>query len=388
MLKKIILLGLVTAMCASLFAACFNPEDDTPGITDIPRATPAAAAEAEEEEEPGEIITEPRFPQYISRALFEDIVEPDFRGNMHVVVGRNGFLFENGYINEFLGSAPKYVNVTDAELIERVERLFDIQEALKDRGIAFVVVITPNKAASHSEFIPQFYIDEWPPLVDNYVRPYYRFLQFLKDHGVYHVDSSSLYRRIGMTNIFPRTGIHWNLMAAFETVDAIVTEFERQRGFEVRRLIAKGIIESPTPFGVEQDIFGLLYNTREGRQHIDNAWVDDRYYMPDVVLEPAGDKPRIGRTIIQGGSFKGELNRFFGGHGLASSTYLIWYNNNNNLDGLNWDRILRDTDLVLLEVNEQFVYNMGGTVPSWGQGDIDILPLGPNLIDHLWEFLR
>jgi hypothetical protein len=316
----------------------------------------------------------------------EEPEEPQgFRGTMHVVIGKNGYLFENGYINEYTGAASKYINITDSELINRAGILKNIQDKLKTRGIAFCVVITPNKASQKPQFIPDFHVAEFPPLSDNYVRPYIRFKQFLEDAGVYFIDSATVFKSIGMTNTFPRTGIHWNLMAAFEVVDAVVSEYERQRGFEVRRLIAEGIISSPAPIhGNEQDIFGIVYSGRN-REHLETAVIDEEYYAHDIYFEPDG-KPKIGRTMIQGGSFTGELVRFFGE--LSESVNGIYYNNGGELDRIDWSRELEITDFILLEVNEQFVYNMGGNAPQWAEHDFMELPLGPNFIDALWEYLE
>ena len=380
--QKIIICGFLAAVIGFSAGCTGGGDDDELTVTTEP---PVIEFE-DEPEAVEEIAITPRFPQYVLPD--EELVEPaGFRGNMWVVVGKNGYLYENGYINEYLGSAPKYINVTDEELIHRASTLKNIQEDLSERGIAFCVVITPSKAGSLPQFIPDFHIADFPPLSSDYVRPYIRFKQFLKDHGVYFVDSADVFASIGMTNTFPRTGIHWSLTAAFEVVEAVVKEYERQRGLEVRHLVADSIISSASPFAVEQDIFGIVYGG-DNRRHMDDAIVDERYYTHDIYLEPGGGKPKIGRTIIQGGSFTGELNRFFGHFNLADSTHMIYYNNGGNTNRINWGRELRDVDFVLLEVNEQFVYNMGGNAPQWAENDINILPLGPNFIDALLEYLE
>jgi hypothetical protein len=385
--KKIIIFGLTAAIAVSVLTGCAGNNNGGENIA----ATTAGIQEpgeagtdiADNTEEPEEVIIAPRFNQYALPE--EEPVEPHgFRGTMHVVIGKNGYLYENGYINEYTGAAPKYINVTDAELINRAEVLKDIQYELEARGIAFCVVITPSKASQKPQFIPDFHLQEFPPLTAGYIRPYIRFRQFLQDAGVYFIDSATVYESIGMTNTFPRTGIHWNLMAAFETADAVVREYERQRGFEVRRLIAESIISSPTPIhGNEQDIFGIVYSGRN-RDYLEDAIIDERYYAHDIYLERGG-KPKIGRTIIQGGSFTGELGRFFSQ--LAESTASIYYNNGGEPDRINWGRELGSADFILLEVNEQFVYNMGGNAPQWGEQDFMDLPAGANFIDALWEYL-
>lgn len=379
--KKIILSGFVTAISASLLIGCAGGDNNSTTTTAVTEAN-TAALETYTEPEPF-----PRFPEYILPET--ELVEPEgFRGDMHVVVGKNGYLFENGYINEYIGAALRYVEVTDEQLLHRVETLKNIQEALKERGVAFCVVITPSKAGSMPQFIPDFHVAEFPPLVEDYVRPYYRFLQMLIDNGVYHVDSQTVFRDVGLTNTFPKTGTHWNGLASFEVTRAIIAEYGRQRGFEVRQLMTNGVISSEAPFfGWDQDIFTILYAmSEEGRRHIDSAIVDELYFGHDAYLEPDEDKPIIGRILIRGQSFAGIFNHYFRNYGLAESTHMIQMS-----DSLatGWPAALEGVDFLLLEVNEQRVYNMGGQPGGWGE--FDLQPLRPsrmNTIDFLWDYLR
>jgi len=332
------------------------------------------------------IIIEPRFPEY--NLPKEELRDPDgYRGTDHVIIGKNGALYENGYINEYLGYAPKYVNVTDEDIISRVETLKYIQDALAKRGVAFCVAITPSKASAMPDHIPDWYIAMHRPISNDYVRPYLRFLNFLEEHGVYHVDSSSLYKSLGLTNTFPKTGIHWNKFAAFETSVAIIDEYERQTGNQIKRLAADEIRfgRNPPGFGnPENDIFGIVYAGRSRER--ENAVVDERYYWHDAYTARASN-PNIPHMIIQGGSFMWDFFHYFQAFNIASEITGFYYNNNGHVN-INWEYEIGRTSFVLLEVNEQFVYNMGGVSPTWGEDDIRILPLGENIIDSLYEYLR
>ena len=176
---------------------------------------PEDSEEPEDSAVPEEVIViEPRFKEYILPA--EELRDPDgYKGTDHVIIGKNGCLYENGYINEYYGYAQKYVNVTDEQLMTRVEILKEIQDELELRGIAFCVAISPSKASAMPDYIPDWYIAQNKPITSDYVRPYTRFVKFLDENGVYFVDSTSLYKSLGMTNTFPLTGIHWNRLAAF-----------------------------------------------------------------------------------------------------------------------------------------------------------------------------
>ncbi|MCL2158678.1 MAG: hypothetical protein FWH48_04645 [Oscillospiraceae bacterium] len=350
--------------------------DESPTIDQVAEAEPTT-------EEVLDIV--PEFPEYIRPAeVLRDDPEGWFRGDIWVVVGRNGCLYENGYINEYLGAAPKYVNVTDSDLDYRVQTLKHIQDELAARGIAFCVAISPSKAAAMADYIPDWYKAENPPLVDNYVRPYVRFLKKLEEAGVYFVDSASLYRSIGLTNTFPKTGIHWNRLAAYETCVAIIAEYERQTGTEVKHLATGGVRYGNNPVASEQDIFGIIYSGRRAEREF--AIIDDKYYWHDTYTANT-NKPAIKHMLIQGGSFTGDFHYYFGGFGITSDMSAYYYNNGGDVN-INWEYEIGRTSFVLLEVNEQFVYNMGGNAPSWGYSDIEILDFGPNIVDSLWNYLR
>ena len=110
-----------------------------------------------------------RFPEYARRE--EPPAEPGgYRGTDQVVIGGNGYLYENGYINEYLGFSKKYSETTDADLLERAVSLKAVQDALAARGIAFCVVFTPSKAASLPQYIPEWYTARYAAAPD-YIRP-------------------------------------------------------------------------------------------------------------------------------------------------------------------------------------------------------------------------
>ena len=348
-----------------------------------PKTEPIETEAPEETAKPvAEAVIEPRFPEYTIEP--EILRDPDgYRGTEHVVIGKNGCLYENGYINEYLGYAPKYVKVTDAQLAARVSVLREIQDALAAKNIAFCVAISPSKASAMPGYIPDWYMEENAPLTPGYVRPYTRFVKLLEGNGVYFVDSAGLYKSLGLTNTFPKTGIHWNRVAAFETCVAVIAEYERQTGAEIRRLATDKIMRGYNPVASEQDIFGIVYSGK--RKEMDNAIIDPWYYWPDVYVPDAG-KPAIPHMTIQGGSFTGDFHHYFGGYGIAAGISAYYYNNGGNVD-IDWESEIAKTKFVLLEVNEQFVYNMGGNAPSWGGNDIAVLGLGPNIVDSLWEYL-
>ena len=320
---------------------------------------------------------EPDWPEYVLPK--SELIEPDgFLGIDAVVVGKDGYLYEPWYINEYLGYDYAYVYTDDDELMRRVMILKLIQEELEKRGIAFCVAISASKASSMPQFIPEFYKDSHYKIDDGYVRPYVRFVKMLKEKGICHIDSQSLFRSIGLTNSFAKTGTHWNKLASFEATRAVMQEIDRQTGRNIEKLVFDEIAAKKTPapfYPNEQDIFNIGY--AGNRQEMRNAIVDDFYYWPEVYLEQDGKGDRLGHTVIQGGSFSHDFVYYFRDKKIASSVTAYYYNNDGKVD-VDWEKEIGRAEFVLFEVNEQHVYNMGGGVP----GDSST-----NIIDSLYFWL-
>ncbi|MCL2816545.1 MAG: hypothetical protein FWD23_18260, partial [Oscillospiraceae bacterium] len=313
---------------------------------------------AETNEEPPEkiveVIIEPKFWQY---AVDRDtpVETPTNRGSEAVIIGKSGYLFEAAYIWEYYGFWAGYVDKTDDQLLERVRVLKEIQDAAYKMGKGFVVVITPSKASHYTEYIPEWFKAQYVTLRRDYVRPYIRFKKFLQDYGVNFVDSQDVHNAVGMTNTFTKTGIHWNMMSSFEVVDAIVTDYERQLGIAVRHMEIYDIEMVKQGRFSDRDVFDILYSGRSR----ENAVVDDWYYYPLLRINPeTGTNPAIQTVYLQGGSFTGNIHHFLD-QGFARKVRTFYYNNGGNVN-VDWSAYVDDVDLLILETNEQFVYDMGG----------------------------
>ncbi|MCL2159525.1 MAG: hypothetical protein FWH48_08980 [Oscillospiraceae bacterium] len=358
------------SFCIAAHLALVTPGENKTEETGKPQETQAPTTEEL-------IVVPPPYPEYALPPY--SLVEPTgFWGTDAVIVGKDGYLYEPWYINEYFGYDWAYVYTTDEELLQRANVLRFIQDELEKRNIAFVVAISPSKASSLPQFIPDFYKDEHYALDDDYVRPYLRFRAMLKETGVYFIDSQSLYKKIGLTNTFPKTGTHWNKLASFETTKAIMQEIDRQTGRNIQKLVFDEIVQKTTPapfYANEQDIFNIGY--AGNRQEMREAITDDFYYWPNVYLDSAGSGDRLGHAVIQGGSFSHDFVYYFKDKKIAKSVTSFYYNNDGKVD-IDWAKEIEKAELVLFEVNEQFVYNMGGGTP----GDTST-----NIIDSLYFWM-
>lgn len=306
-----------------------------------------------------------------------------YRGTEQVVIGKSGYCYENGYINEYYGYSPKYRECSDEFLAERAQILSEIQQMLAQRGIAFTLIISPSKASEYARFIPDWYKAQNTP-VEGYVRPVTRLLPMLAEREVNVIDCAAYFDEIGLDETFPLTGIHWNKPAAYEATRALIEAYEEQSGLTRRNIQAYSLAASRrTPgFGnSETDIFGVAYSGLPE----DAAIRDDYYYWPDLALE--NEYSGNVDILIQGGSFCWDFKYYMETYGLCGNFRQFYYNEWQEDDWTDprlmgedaWEAILDSVDYVVMECNEQYVCMMGTEPPRWGAADRE--PLG----DDRWD---
>jgi hypothetical protein len=219
------------------------------------------------------------------------------------------------------------------------------------------------------------------------VRPYERFRDFLSGNGVYHIDSAVLYPDLNLTDIFPKTSTHWTKQAAFEMTRQLIDEFKNQSGIAVKQLRYDRLISTPEPPGFgnsETDIFGIVYAGRSSE--LANAIRDEAYYWPDAYVDDES-LPTLGGVLIQGGSFADDISYYLEEYGIADSVKGIRYNNSGDVSAIDWEAELIGVDYVILEINEQFVHNIGGSGPVFGLPDFTGVSPSENIIESLAGYL-
>jgi len=319
-----------------------------------------------------------------------------YKGTDQVVIGKSGYCYENGYINELYGYSPKYRNCSDTYLKDRIEKVEYIQKALEKRGIKFIYVITPSKASEYERFIPDWYKAQYTA-AENYVRPVDRFVALLKENGINYINSADLYDEVGLDETFPLTGIHWNKPAAVETTVAMLNKYGELAGKPVKNLKTVNVNRSEQPCGYgnpEMDIFNIAYSGLDTT----NAIKDEYYYESRVSLQNE-DAETFG-MLIQGGSFCGDFDYYLGTYGIVDKYSRFYYNSWWGDPALNpfgemgnaaWEEILRDIDCVVFECNEQFICTMGTDAPRWGAEDrvvMDGYSNGNDVYESLYKYLK
>lgn len=137
-----------------------------------------------------------------------------------VVVGKYSMLFEEDYINEYLGN----YYVGDSVWIKKALKIRLVQDTLQKLGKTILVIFEPDKASVFPENIPDLY-----DLKSKRTSNYERLSKELQLSGVNVLDLNKYFLTIkGKTEypIFPQCGTHWSYYGATLAADTSIRFIE------------------------------------------------------------------------------------------------------------------------------------------------------------------
>lgn len=138
----------------------------------------------------------------IRYSLFKSMENPPLRKRA-LVIGREPVLFENILLVDALRPPQISAETMDAFGF----RLARMQRLLREQGMAFLVILAPNKAYLYSEDLPAWARGR---VVETPRSDHVAFIEALRRHGVHHLDSMALFRKNGLRDMVPPHGIHWS----------------------------------------------------------------------------------------------------------------------------------------------------------------------------------
>ena len=366
------------------------PSNITPPVDPLPE-------DGEEIDDPMAIFTDPdNIYAEINKKRMEQVpTEPTgFKGSTAVYIGKTGYLYEAGYINDYYGYGGTGASVTQESVDITAQRLAYIQEELLRRyEIVMLFNISPSKAAEYTEFIPEYYKNRYIPSQD-YIRPVDKLRRALEEYGVTYLDGSAYYKEIGLLNTFTKTGIHWNHIASFESTAQLVRMYSEITGITVRQPKAVGVISSPTPLPggcSDTDIFDILYGAMGD---VEGKIMDEAYYYPQIEVENR-DALKL-NVLVQGCSFSYDIVCHLNASDVANVRH-ISYNGNAQTDWggkanpwvqgpAAWEDILQGLNLIIFEFTEPQVSGAHASGDDWMAISQTI---GHNAVyDSLYEYLK
>ncbi len=205
-----------------------------------------------------------------------------------VMIGRNGQLYEDIYIDEFCARDGVF---DPSRLSLWSSTLRDIQQMAQARGKSFVFLISPSKAARYAEDLPKLApCAARATTMPEKLAPY---RAALDESHVRYVDGPALIdaeKSRQSIALFPRGGSHWN------SVGGALAMRDATRAPSTSPIGVLDFTSAPAPeaLGADRDLLDLL----------NLLWPDAHY--PTATIGWAGEKgdcARAPRLLALGGSF-------------------------------------------------------------------------------------
>jgi hypothetical protein len=120
------------------------------------------------------------------------------------VIGKDNYLYEEAYINAYLGRDFKGSKIIDSSL----QKIMYIQQALKKDNIDLVILFAPGKGSFHKEHIPDRF-NPYTKTISNY--DYYS--RAIKRYPINYIDFNKWFIDKKDTSMYPlygKFGVHWS----------------------------------------------------------------------------------------------------------------------------------------------------------------------------------
>ena len=315
----------------------------------------------------------PLLIRYYNEGMFTVLRDVAVSSRSRIFRGRGEWLYSWGFIAPRMAHQP----VDDPLLKRRVLVLRDAYDLLRARGVAMVVVIAPSKANVRPDMLPYRFRHATPSssaihqrmveLFDQYNIPYLDF------------DSDFARRRKSDTSFdpFPRTGIHWNYLAAGTSLERVFRVCERQLGVDIQRSVPKGVISRET-ISTDRDLLDMLNLAAPERRTEPSPYPQYHTYAP-----PGARRTSI---LFVGDSFASQMIRIIADQQMCERTTYWSYFRKEKVVGstyrrhfrtspidkpsIDWNALIERHDAVIIEFNVAFCRSQQEDGFGWGFADL------------------
>ena len=169
-----------------------------------------------------------------------------------VVIGKDGYLFEENYVLTYTGKDFVGMNVVE----QNTDKLKQLQDSLEQRGVTLLVCLAAGKASYFPEFIP----DEYGKAADT--TNYQMYADAMRRKNINLVDCNSWFRQMKATAqypLYPKTGIHWSRYGSMLVLDSLIHYVEKKRNVDMPGIVWEGVEMSDSLRSPDDDI-GLGMN--------------------------------------------------------------------------------------------------------------------------------
>ncbi|MDD2942153.1 MAG: hypothetical protein PHC51_04220 [bacterium] len=301
-----------------------------------------------------------RTDNQINVSVFKEMSK---RSSSQIVLGRNAFLFEKPYINNY----NRQDSVADAVLLEVAGKIAELQEKLRVRGVQFLVVISPSKASVYPENIPSRFVRRSRDLEPG---NYERWTPMLAARGINYLDGRDFLLKLKQTERFPvyaASGTHWNYYAVCQFLTELSERLSELLGKQLAKVTWREARLEARPKGDDQDL--LLFANLWRRAAL---FQPTPYAMTGNTRNGQEFRPRV---LIVGASHVWQMLHILDKQRIFAQRDFYYYFRRKNsspplkeeaLDPatINWQQDMLEKDVVILEINE-------AVIPSAGFGFVD-----------------
>lgn len=170
-----------------------------------------------------------------------------------VVIGKNGQLFIESYIDEYIGRNF----IGRSAISENVRKIRVLQDSMKRRGKDLIVVFAPGKASFYPDCIPDNYLHKKKDSTN-----YKTYVGLFKEKGVNFIDMNKWFtenREKFRYPVYTRYGTHWNHYGMSLAFDSILHYIGQKHRVKIRDFDCSVVNYNSKLTGNDYDV-GVLMN--------------------------------------------------------------------------------------------------------------------------------
>ena len=274
------------------------------------------------------------------------------------VLGRNGTVFKRAELKHY----NRLSSVPNGQLERLARELALFQDFLKQRGKAFILLISPNRLSIYPEIVPASFM-----IASKRAQPsnYSRLLPFLERENVEHFDAISFLKQrkeSSRYSYFGKAGYHYNEYAACVIGAELVSRLERQVGKPLRLFECDPPLQASQPTAADKELFRIA-----------NLWSFDQIARTSPIprhqrIERKGEvQPR---AFFEGTSFLWGLFEALDRHQVFQHRDFFFYFNahetyppsrRTKVDRTNvaWERNVLSNDVFIIEIYAGSIHKAG-----------------------------
>ena len=144
-----------------------------------------------------------------------------------VEIGKEGYLFEGGYIRDYMGISF----IGEESINDKLLNIKKIQNELKQDDVNLIVAFAPGKASYFPEYFPEEY-DASKKTISNYLYYAAQCQELEIDFIDFNADFIQ-YKETIPYKLFSKGGIHWGEYGVALALDSLSSHIESKRGIKI-----------------------------------------------------------------------------------------------------------------------------------------------------------